>query len=113
MSCQGCSSDGEAREPSCQRVATYGQQLPAKHHLIEEAREQERERDGHCRHERKWPDACLAERADRVGYVIEGRGMGEAVVGGRGQVRSAEGEPVGVDLSHIDDEARNEWGGEV
>src|SRR2546425_230284 len=83
MSCQGRSPDGEAREPSCQRVAAHGQQLPAEHHLVEEAREQECEHDRHRRHERKRANTRLAEGADLVGDVIEGRGVGDAEVVGR------------------------------
>src|SRR6266478_490884 len=105
MSCQGRSPDGEAGEPSCQRVAARGQQLPAEHHLIEEAREQEREHDRHRRHERKRANARLAEGADLVGDVIEGRGVGDAEVDAREYVGRAEGQHEAVDLRPVDEQS--------
>src|SRR6266852_7542898 len=102
MSCQGRSPDGEAREPSCQRVAARGQQLPAEHHLIEEAREQEREHDRHRRHERKRANARLAEGADLIGDVIEGRGVGDPETDAREHVGSAKGQHEAVDLRPVD-----------
>src|SRR6266700_4329595 len=105
MSCQRRSLDREAREPSRQRVAAHGQQLPAEHHLIEEAREQEGEHDRHRRHERKRANARLAEGADLVGDVIEGRGVGDAEVDAREHVGRAEGQDEAVDLRPVDEQS--------
>src|SRR6267378_7205193 len=105
MSCQGRSPDGETREPSCQRVAANGQQLPAEHHLIEESREQEREHDRHRRHDWKWANARLAEGADLVGDVIEGRGVGDAEVDAREHIGRAEGQHEAVDLGPVDEQS--------
>src|SRR5690349_23866128 len=58
--------------------------------LVEEACEQEGEHEGHPRHERNRAEARLAKRADLVGYVIEGRGVGDAEVDAREHVGRSE-----------------------